>query len=134
MLTIHIQHNSTIVFLRKKRGWACIMVVIFVRNSAIWGIFFAVRILRNDKSSLYTKKRYYQVTKLISALMWMVLYIKIVFKRVKLQFIWQIKIECCFCGNKNDNHAFKLQIGLISNDHAIQFPILQYNTRTVKNR
>ena len=27
-----------------------------------------------------------------------------VFKRVKLQFIWQIKIEYGYCGNKNDNH------------------------------
>ena len=31
------------------------MVVIFVRNSAICGIFFCVRILRNFKSSLYPK-------------------------------------------------------------------------------
>ena len=33
-----------------------------------------------------------------------VLCIKIVFKRVKLQFIWQIKIEYGFWGDKNDNH------------------------------
>ena len=38
------------------------------------------------------------------SLMRMVLCIKMVFKRVKLQFIWQIKIECWFCRNKNDNH------------------------------
>ena len=70
--------------------------------------FFPVRILRNDKSSLYPKKRYYQVKTLISALMRMVLCIKIMFKRVKLQFIWQIKIVCGFCGNKNHNHGINL--------------------------
>ena len=59
--------------------------------------FFSVRILRNDKSLLYQKKCYYQVTRMILALMLTVLCIKMVFKRVKLQFIWQIKIECGFC-------------------------------------
>ena len=72
------------------------MVVIFVRNSAIFGIFFPVRILRNDKSSLYPKKCYYQVTRMILALRRIALCIKIVFKRVKLQFIWQIKFSADF--------------------------------------
>ena len=78
------------------------MVVIFVRN-----FFFSVRILRNDKSSLYRKKCYYQATRTMLALMRIILCIKLVFKRVKLLFIWQIKIDCWFCGNKNDNHGFK---------------------------
>ena len=81
------------------------MVVIFVRNSAICGIFFYVRILRNFKSSLYPKKCCYQVTRMILAVMRIVLCIKIVFIRVKLQFTWQIKIECGFGWNKNDNHV-----------------------------
>ena len=48
---------------------------------------FSVRILRNDKSSLYPKKWSYQVLRMILALMGIVLRIKIMFKPVKLQFI-----------------------------------------------
>ena len=49
----------------------------------------------------------YQVTRMILALVRRVLCIKIVFKRVKLQFTWQMKIECGFCWNENDNHDGK---------------------------
>ena len=83
------------------------MVVIFVRNSAICGIFFPVLILRNFKSSLYPKKYCYEGTRMMLALKRIILCIKIVFKRVKLQFTWQKKIECGFCRNKNDNHELK---------------------------
>ena len=69
------------------------MIVIFVLNSPICGIFFSVLILRNLKSSLYPKKCCYQVTRMILALMRIVLCMKIVFKRVKLQFIMQFKTK-----------------------------------------
>ena len=67
--------------------------------------FCSVRILRNFKSPLYPKKCCYQVTRMILALMRIVLCIKIMFKRVKLQFTWKINIECWFCWNKNDKHV-----------------------------
>ena len=67
------------------------MVVIFGRNSSICGIFSRVRILRNDKSSNHKN----DISTHADSFM---------HKRVKLQFIWQIKIECGFCRNKNDNH------------------------------
>ena len=51
--------------------------------------FFPVLILRNDKSSLYPKKCYYQVIRMIWALKRIVLCMKMVFKRVKWQFLWQ---------------------------------------------
>ena len=66
--------------------------------------FFSVRILRNDKSSLYPQKCFHQVTRMLLTLMRIVLCIRIMFKHVKLQFIWYIKVKCGFCGNKNDNH------------------------------
>ena len=69
-----------------------------------WLSFLCGPYMRNFKSSLYPKTCCYQVKRMILALMQIVLCIKIVFQRLKLQLTWQIKIECGFCWNKNDNH------------------------------
>ena len=50
-LTYHKMCTRLVVFV-----WRWCMVVIFARNFDIRGIFFPVRILRNHKSSLYSKK------------------------------------------------------------------------------
>ena len=79
--------------------WLCYLQWIFLESTAVEENGFSsmvVIFVRNFKSSLYPKKCCCQVTTMILALIRIVLCIKIVFKRVKLHFTWQIKLSADF--------------------------------------